>query len=347
MIMSNNPSILLIYTGGTIGMKQDPETSALKPFDFSQISEELPELKKFGYKIDSYSFDPVIDSSDVDIPFWVHLAKLIEKNYRGYDGFVILHGTDTMSFSASAISFMLENNEKPIIFTGSQLPIGMLRTDGKENLISSIEIAAAKDENGHPMVPEVCIYFESRLYRGNRTTKYNAENFRAFRSANYPVLAEVGVHIKYFRQFIKYPAEWGKPLVVKSRMDPSVLIIKVIPGLSEKILQSLTHIYGTKIIILETFGSGNAPSKKWFTECIKEAIERGIIVFNITQCHAGKVDMDAYMTGISLKKIGVIGGSDCTTEAAVTKAFFLLGQYSDNKEIKDLLKKNIRGELTE
>lgn len=345
--MNNNPSILLIYTGGTIGMKQDPETSALKPFDFSQILEEVPELKKFGYKIDTYSFNPVIDSSDVDIPFWVHLAELIEKNYYDYDGFVVLHGTDTMSFSASAISFMLENIEKPIVFTGSQLPIGMLRTDGKENLISSIEIAATKDENGHPMVPEVCIYFESHLYRGNRTTKYNAENFRAFRSANYPVLAEVGIHIKFFRQFIRYPEKWGKKLIVKSKMDPSVLIIKVIPGLSEKMLHSLTNIEGTKAIILETFGSGNAPSGKWFIECIKEAINKGIIVFNVTQCHAGKVDMDAYSTGISLKNIGVIGGSDCTTEAAVTKAFFLLGQYTDKEEIRNLLGKNIRGELTE
>ena len=345
--MNNNPSILLIYTGGTIGMKQDPETSALKPFDFSQILEEVPELKKFGYKIDTYSFNPLIDSSDVDIPFWQHLAELIEKNYYDYDGFVVLHGTDTMSFSASAISFMLENIEKPIVFTGSQLPIGMLRTDGKENLISSIEIAATRDEDGHPMVPEVCIYFENRLYRGNRTTKYNAENFMAFRSANYHVLADVGIHIKFFRQFIRYPEKWGKKLIVKSKMDPAVLIIKVIPGLSEKMLGALTHIEGTKVIILETFGSGNAPSGKWFTEYIKDAIDRGIIVFNVTQCHAGKVDMDTYSTGKSLKNIGVIGGSDCTTEAAVTKAFFLLGQYTDKEEIIKLLGKNIRGELTE
>lgn len=207
--MKENTSILLVYTGGTIGMKQDPVTFDLRPFDFSQILEEVPELKKFGYRIDTYSFDPVIDSSDVDIEFWKKLAHLIEKNYDSYDGFVILHGTDTMSFSASAMSFMLGDIEKPVVFTGSQLPIGMLRTDGKENLISSIEIAASKDSDGHPMVPEVCIYFESQLYRGNRTTKYTAENFRAFRSANYPVLAEVGIHIKFNTAFIRYPQQWS------------------------------------------------------------------------------------------------------------------------------------------
>lgn len=345
--MNSTPTILLIYTGGTIGMKQDPVTLDLKPFDFSQILDEMPELKKFGYNIDTYSFSPVIDSSDVSIPFWVHLCELIEKNYDKYDGFVVLHGTDTMSFSASAISFMLENIEKPIVFTGSQLPIGMLRTDGKENLISSIEIAASRDEEGHPMVPEVCIYFESQLYRGNRTTKYNAENFRAFRSANYPVLADVGIHIRFNRQFIRYPEKWGNPLKVRKNMDPSIIIIKVIPGMTRENLKAMTEIPGTRAILLETYGSGNAPSGKWFTGCIENAVKRGIIVLNITQCHAGKVDMDAYSTGKSLKNIGVTSGKDCTTEAAATKLFFLLGQYSDNQEIKHLLEKNMRGELTE
>ena len=293
--MKENTSILLVYTGGTIGMKQDPVTFDLRPFDFSQILEEVPELRKFGYRIDTYSFDPVIDSSDVDIEFWKRLAHLIEEHYDSYDGFVILHGTDTMSFSASAMSFMLGDIEKPVVFTGSQLPIGMLRTDGKENLISSIEIAASKDSNGHPMVPEVCIYFESQLYRGNRTTKYTAENFRAFRSANYPVLAEVGIHIRFNTAFIRYPEKWGRPLRVTYDLDPSVLIIKVIPGMNL----------------------------------------------------AGRVDMDTYSTGKSLKNIGVTGGGDCTTEAAVAKLFFLLGQYSDNETIVKFLKKNMRGELTE
>lgn len=346
-MMQDKTSILLVYTGGTIGMKQDPVSFDLRPFDFSQILEEMPELKKFGYRIDTFSFDPVIDSSDVDIEFWKKLTRLIENNYNSYDGFVILHGTDTMSFSASALSFMLGDIEKPVIFTGSQLPIGMLRTDGKENLISSIEIAASKDKNGHPMVPEVCIYFESQLYRGNRTTKYTAENFRAFRSANYPVLAEAGIHIKFNTAFIRYPKTWGNPLRPVYNLDPSVLIIKVIPGMKRELLDFLVSTPGIRAIILETYGSGNAPSGKWFTDCIRKAIDRGLIVLNVTQCQAGRVDMDTYSTGKSLKNIGVTGGGDCTTEAAVAKLFFLLGQSIDNEEIIDLLKKNLRGELTE
>lgn len=345
--MHNSTSILLVYTGGTIGMKQDPVSFDLRPFDFSQILEEVPELKKFGYRIDTYSFDPIIDSSDVDIDFWIRLTRLIAEHYDSYDGFVILHGTDTMSFSASALSFMLGDITKPVVFTGSQLPIGMLRTDGKENLISSIEIAASKDADGHPMVPEVCIYFESQLYRGNRTTKYTAENFRAFRSANYPVLAEAGIHIKFNTAFIRYPKDWNQPLRPVYDLDPSVLIIKVIPGIKKNTLDALVSIPGIRAIILETYGSGNAPSGKWFTDSIKRAVEHGLIVLNITQCQAGRVDMDTYSTGKSLKNIGVIGGSDCTTEAASAKLFFLLGQYSDNKTIAQLLEKNIRGELTE
>lgn len=345
--MQNETSILLVYTGGTIGMKQDPVSFDLRPFDFSQILEEVPELKKFGYRIDTYSFDPVIDSSDVDIEFWKRLTRLVEDNYSKYDGFVILHGTDTMSFSASALSFMLGDIAKPVVFTGSQLPIGMLRTDGKENLISSIEIAASKDSCGRPMVPEVCIYFESQLYRGNRTTKYTAENFRAFRSANYPVLAEVGIHIKFNTAFIRYPADWEQPLHPSYDLDPSVLIIKVIPGMKREVLDCLVSTPGIRAIILETYGSGNAPSGKWFTDCIKKAVDRGVIVLNITQCQAGRVDMDTYSTGKSLKNIGVVGGGDCTTEAAVAKLFFLLGQYTDNKDIVYFLEKNMRGELTE
>ena len=345
--MRDKTSILLVYTGGTIGMKQDPVSFDLRPFDFSQILEEVPELKKFGYTIDTYSFDPVIDSSDVNIEFWKKLTRLIEEHYDRYDGFVILHGTDTMSFSASALSFMLGDITKPVVFTGSQLPIGMLRTDGKENLISSIEIAASKDSDGHPMVPEVCIYFESQLYRGNRTTKYTAENFRAFRSANYPVLAEAGIHLKFNTSCIRYPKNWNQPLKPVYDLDPSVLIIKVIPGMKQEILDTLVCISGIRAIILETYGSGNAPSGQWFTDCIKKAVDRGVIVLNITQCQAGRVDMDAYSTGKSLKKIGVTGGSDCTTEAAVAKLFSLLGQYPDNETVVNFLKKNIRGELTE
>ena len=338
-------SILLIYTGGTIGMKIDPQTQALAPFDFSHIMEEVPELKKFGYKLDSYSFDPVIDSSDADIPFWQELVRIIEINYNKYDGFVVLHGTDTMSYTASALSFMLENLGKPVIFTGSQLPIGMLRTDGKENLISSIEIAAAKDDEERALVPEVCIYFESQLYRGNRTTKYNAENFRAFRSANYPVLADVGIHIRFNPDLIRYP-KWGKDFKVHYDMDPNVAIVKIVPGMSVNNISILNKIEGLRAVILETFGSGNAPTNGKFIDAVRQLVDNGIIVVNVSQCHAGRVDMDAYATGIALKKIGVVSGEDSTIEAALAKLYFLLGKYPDNNDVRINMSKNIRGEIS-
>ena len=339
-------SILLIYTGGTIGMKQDPETLALKPFNFNQILEEVPELKKFGCNIDTYSFDPLIDSSDVQPAFWIRLTSLIKENYSKYDGFVVLHGTDTMSFTASALSFMFENLAKPVVLTGSQLPIGMLRTDGKENLISSIEIASAVGADGHPMVPEVCIYFESQLYRGNRTTKYNAENFRAFRSANYPVLADVGIHIKYNTSLIRYPSEWSEELMVSQKLDTNVAVLKIFPGITPAVVDAILNMDGLRGVVLETFGSGNAPTAEWFVKRIKEAVHRGLIVLNVTQCHAGKVDMDAYATGVALKKEGVISGFDSTTEAALTKMFFALGHGDTNSKVKMLLESDLRGEIT-
>lgn len=336
----------MIYTGGTIGMKQDTETLALKPFNFNQITEEVPELKKFGYRIDTISFDPVIDSSDVVPSFWVRLVELINENYKKYDGFVILHGTDTMSYTASVLSFMLEDLEKPVVLTGSQLPIGMLRTDGKENLISSIEIAAAADSDGRPMVPEVCVYFKTMLFRGNRTTKYNAENFRAFRSANYPILADVGIHIKYNPSVISYPKEWGKELKINTALDTNVAILKIFPGIQPYVLDAVLGVKGLRAVILETFGSGNAPTSDWFIERIKKAVNDGLIVMNVTQCHAGKVNMDAYATGIALKKEGVVGGFDITTESALAKLFYLLGKYSDIDDVKRELVSNLRGEIS-
>lgn len=338
--------ILMIYTGGTIGMKQDEKSLALVPVDISQIQEEVPELKKFGYSIDTYSFDPVIDSSDITPAFWVNLCNLIKKNYEKYDGFVILHGTDTMSYTASALSFMMEDLAKPVVLTGSQLPVGMLRTDGKENIISSIEIAAAVDETGHAMVPEVCIYFESQLYRGNRTTKYNAENFRAFRSANYPVLADVGIHIKFNRSLIQYPKRWDLPLKLRTKLDTNVAILKIFPGITPAAIDAVLGTKGCRAVVLETFGSGNAPTTKQFVSTIKKWVKKGLIVVNVTQCQAGKVDMGAYATGVALREAGVVSGYDSTTEATLCKLFVLLGSYSSSAMVKKELQKCLCGEIS-
>ena len=339
--------ILLIYTGGTIGMKQDPDTLLLKPFDFTQILQEVPELRKFDFQIDTISFDPVIDSSDAKPAFWVDLARLIREHYDTYCGFVVLHGTDTMAYSASALSFMLENLEKPVIFTGSQLPIGMLRTDGKENLIDALELAADKGPDGHPCVCEVCIYFETELFRGNRTVKYNAENFSAFRSANYPALAEVGIHIKYDRSALFRPEQWGKPLRIHTKLDTNVAVLKIFPGISESFVRAVLSAEGLRAVVLETYGSGNALSAPWFLEAISTFTATGGIVVNVTQCLAGSVDMGAYANGDTLRKAGVLCGYDLTTEAALTKLFVLLGQYSDNKDVRELFRICISGEFSQ
>ena len=339
-------SILIIYTGGTIGMKQDPVDFTLKPFNFGQILSEVPEIRKFVCRVDTYSFSPLIDSSDAQPEFWIDLARLIKKEYANYDGFVVLHGTDTMSFTASALSFMLENLEKPVVFTGSQLPIGMLRTDGKENLISAVEIASAADEQGRPIVPEVTVFFDSHLYRGNRTIKYSAENFWAFRSENAPALADTGIHIKYNLDEIRYPKQYGNPLKISETLDTDVAILKIFPGMRESMVRALVGTKGLRAVILETFGSGNAPTQKWFLDIISEADRRGLIIMNITQCIAGCVDMEAYATGIELKKMGVVSGYDSTLEAALAKLFYLMGKYADNDVVKRELNKNLRGEIS-
>ena len=339
-------SILIIYTGGTIGMKQDPVDFTLKPFNFGQILSEVPEIRKFVCRVDTYSFSPLIDSSDAQPEFWIDLARLIKKEYTNYDGFVVLHGTDTMSFTASALSFMLENLEKPVVFTGSQLPIGMLRTDGKENLISAVEIASAADEQGRPIVPEVTVFFDSHLYRGNRTIKYSAENFWAFRSENAPALADTGIHIKYNLDEIRYPKQYGNPLKISETLDTDVAILKIFPGMRENMVRALFATEGLRAVILETFGSGNAPTQKWFLDIISEADRRGLIIMNITQCIAGCVDMEAYATGIELKKMGVVSGYDSTLEAALAKLFYLMGKYADNDVVKRELNKNLRGEIS-
>ena len=339
-------SILLIYTGGTIGMKEDPTVQALVPFNFSQILEEVPELNKFAYKIDTFTFDPLIDSSDVEPSLWISLAGLIEEKYDDYDGFVILHGTDTMAYSASALSFMIEGLTKPVIFTGSQLPIGMPRTDGKENLISSVEIAAAKDENGHAIVPEVCICFDNILMRGNRTTKINSDNFRAFRSENCPPLAEAGINIRYNRSEIIYPQDWEKRPVFHKELDTRVSILKLHPGITPQVVRSILCSNGPRAVIIETYGAGNAPSKEWFLNLVREAASMGKILLNITQCIAGSVNMDIYATGKCLKEAGVANGYDSTTESALAKLFHLMGISDSNEDVQNGLENNLSGEIS-
>ena len=346
MTSSQKSSILLIYTGGTIGMKIDPVLQALTPFDFSQILEEVPELRKYAYRIDSWTFDPLIDSSDVEPSLWISLAALIEEKYDEYDGFVILHGTDTMAYSASALSFMIEHLTKPVIFTGSQLPIGMPRTDGKENLISAVEIAAAKDEEGHALVPEVCICFDNILMRGNRTCKMNSDNFRAFRSENLPPLAEAGIHIRYNTGIIRYPVDWDRTPIFRKNLDTRVAILKMHPGITPQIVRDIICSKDTRAVIVETYGAGNAPSKEWFLEIVKEAAAMGKIILNVTQCIAGSVNMDIYATGKCLKAAGVVSGYDSTTESALAKLFYLMGSFDDNEQVKQLLEEDLRGEIS-
>jgi L-asparaginase len=344
--MMNRPKVLMIYTGGTIGMVEDPETGSLQPFDFNHLSDQVPELKKFDIDISVISFENPIDSSDMRPETWVKMASIIEENYHGFDGFVILHGSDTMAFTASALSFMLENLAKPVILTGSQLPIGTIRTDGKENIITSIEIAASQT-NGKPTVPEVAVYFEYRLYRGNRTRKFNAEHFQAFQSANYPELAQAGVHLKYdFNAIAKLP-EPDAALKVSKKIDNNIVILKLFPGISAKAVKAITEIEGLKAIVLETFGAGNGPIDPDLFASLKNAIQRGIIILNVTQCNSGSVKQGRYQTGSAFKSMGIIGGADLTTEAAVTKLMYLLGEYEKPEEIKKLLPLSLRGELTE
>lgn len=335
--------VLLIYTGGTIGMVRDFESDVLKPFDFEHIESQVPELKLIDAELEAISFDDPIDSTNMQPEVWSYLVSIIQDNYEKFDGFVILHGSDTMAYTASALSFMIENLSKPVVLTGSQLPIGLIRTDGKENLITAIEIAS-KYHNDQAVVPEVCIYFEYKLYRGNRTHKYNAEHFKAFRSSNYPLLAEAGVNVVFNTPYINVVTE-EKPRFYFD-MDSGVFILKLFPGLSEDMLRHALQTPGMKALVLETFGSGNAPNAMWFLKAVAEVIDHGLIVLNVTQCGEGSVDQGRYETSSALEHLGVISGADITTESAVTKLMFLLANRSIPGEITNDLKRSICGEMT-
>ena len=334
--------VLIIYTGGTIGMVNHPKTGALIPFDFEQIKQNVPELDRLNYDLAVHSFDPILDSSNMNPDVWAELVGIIAAKYEEFDGFVILHGSDTMAYTASALSFMLENLSKPVVLTGSQLPIGEIRTDAKENLITALEIAATK-KGGKSMVPEVCIYFDYQLFRGNRSIKYNSEKFEAFRSPNYPKLAEAGVHLSFFSNYIQHQPK--KELKVHYKMNTNIGVLKLYPGISRNAVEAITKS-AVDAIVLETFGSGNTTTASWFLDCLQYAIDAGKVIVDISQCQGGSVELGKYDTSKRLQQMGIVSGFDMTFEATTTKLMFLLGQELNTEEMAKAMEESLRGELT-
>lgn len=342
---SQQRHVLLIYTGGTIGMGMNPKTCALEPLDFDHLIKNVSEFSYINTAVETYQFSQPIDSSDMSPRLWAHLVRTIADKYDQFDGFVILHGTDTMAYTASALSFMLENLTKPVVLTGSQLPIGQPRTDGKENLVTSIEIASAYDDNGHAVVPEVCIYFSGRLLRGNRSTKQNADGFDAFDTFNYPHLCDAGVTFTYHRHNILKP-DFSKPMIPHTAMDPNVVVFSLFPGIQENIVRHVLEAPELRGIVMRSFGSGNAPQKPWITQLLKEASKRGVTIVNISQCLSGMVEMGRYDTGYQLKSAGVVSGYDSTVESAVTKLMYLQARFSDCHVIRNYMNRSLCGEIT-
>ncbi len=345
MKSARKPHILIIYTGGTIGMIENPETHTLQPFDFTHLIDNVPKIKMLDYTIENIQFNPPLDSSDMNPKYWMEMARAIEENFDRFDGFVVLHGTDTMAYTASALSFMLENLHKPVIITGSQLPIGEVRTDGEENLITALQIAAATDINDAPMVQEVAILFENYLWRGNRSTKMSADNFNAFKSNNYPSLAKIGLGI-HFNEEALMRAVMKRPLKVRYAMDTNVMFLDLNPGISEEILRHQLATPGIKGIVLKTFGAGNAPTYLWFLDAIRDAVDRGIVIVNVTQCVNGGVHTKRYLSGDRLAAAGVISGHDMTSEAAITKLMYLFGLGLPPAEVRKYLECSLCGEVT-